>query len=148
VKNIEQISLCIKWTYGLANFAFHHHPSLTPNPTPILLFRHHSAGRLLIKFYEHNTILLSLNLYHTSEHKMQFSIITLILSLGAITSASVLGERQNAGRPVPSGSCCVANTSLKQDTCTSTSGAAGRCVPGGNNCKYLALQRNLEKTHD
>ncbi|KAF4417921.1 hypothetical protein F53441_14493 [Fusarium austroafricanum] len=28
----------------------------------------------------------------------------------------------------------VANTSLKQDDCTSASGQAGRCVPGGNNC--------------
>jgi len=65
---------------------------------------------------------------------MQFSIATIILALGAITSASVIAERQNAGRPVPSGACCVASTSLKQDTCTSTSGATGRCVPGGNDC--------------
>ncbi|KAM0206308.1 hypothetical protein ACHAQI_008409 [Fusarium lateritium] len=28
----------------------------------------------------------------------------------------------------------MANTSLKQDACTSASGQAGRCVPGGNDC--------------
>jgi hypothetical protein len=47
---------------------------------------------------------------------------------------AVLVNRQNGNRPTPSGSCCVANTSLKQDACTATNGAAGRCVPGGNNC--------------
>ncbi|KAI1340833.1 hypothetical protein F5Y15DRAFT_414555 [Xylariaceae sp. FL0016] len=72
---------------------------------------------------------------------MQFSLATLLVGLVAVSSASVVPDsnavlaiRQNAGRPVPSGECCVANTSLKQDTCTSSSGAAGRCVPGGNDC--------------
>jgi len=66
---------------------------------------------------------------------MQFSIATLVLALGTIAAASPLIEmRQNAGRPVPNGQCCVANTSVKQDTCTAAGGAAGRCVPGGNNC--------------
>lgn len=69
---------------------------------------------------------------------MHFSIATILLALSAVTSASVIAERQNAGRPVASGACCVAETSLKQDTCTSPTGT-GRCVPGGGNtnCKHL-----------
>ncbi|PHH50980.1 hypothetical protein CFIMG_004435RAa [Ceratocystis fimbriata CBS 114723] len=40
----------------------------------------------------------------------------------------------NANRPVPTGACCVANTSLKQDVC-SVNGQSGRCVPASvNNC--------------
>jgi hypothetical protein len=80
---------------------------------------------------------------------MQFSITALVLGLAAVASAGIvdtegirnaprsalLFSRQNGNRPVPSGTCCVANTSLKQDACTSVSGQAGRCVPGGNNCK-------------
>jgi len=80
---------------------------------------------------------------------MQFSITTILFSIATITSAaivdvegvrnvprdSILISRQNAGRPVPTGNCCVASTSVKQDTCTSASGATGRCVPGGQNCK-------------
>lgn len=80
---------------------------------------------------------------------MQFSLATLVLGLAAVVSAglvdvegvrnaprsAVLVRRQNDNRPVPNGQCCVANTSLKQDTCTSASGQTGRCVPGGNNCK-------------
>ncbi|KAF9774053.1 hypothetical protein IL306_008017 [Fusarium sp. DS 682] len=78
---------------------------------------------------------------------MQFSIAA-ILGLAAFASAgtmdvegirnaprsNVLISRQNDNRPVPSGTCCVANTSLKQDACTAANGQAGRCVPGGNNC--------------
>jgi len=78
---------------------------------------------------------------------MQLSL-TLLLGLVAATSAgvvntgrartvpreAVLMSRQNGNRPAPSGTCCVANTNLKQDACTSASGQAGRCVPGGNNC--------------
>lgn len=42
----------------------------------------------------------------------------------------------NAGRPVPNGACCVANTSLRQDVCKDASGASGRCVPSGSaNCE-------------
>jgi hypothetical protein len=82
--------------------------------------------------------------------KMHFSHVTSVLfSLAAVASAAVVDTegihnaprdavligRQNQQRPVPNGNCCVANTSLKQDTCTSASGATGRCVPGGNNCK-------------
>lgn len=41
----------------------------------------------------------------------------------------------NANRPVPTGACCVANTSLRQDVCKDGSGASGRCVPSGSaNC--------------
>ncbi|KAF2729991.1 hypothetical protein EJ04DRAFT_474616 [Polyplosphaeria fusca] len=39
---------------------------------------------------------------------------------------------QNAGRPVPDGACCVANTSLKQDVCN-VNGSTGRCVPSAAN---------------
>jgi hypothetical protein len=80
---------------------------------------------------------------------MQFSTLASVLfSLVAVASAgvvdvegiknaprdTVLVERQNQNRPVPNGQCCVANTSLKQDTCTASNGEQGRCVPGGNNC--------------
>ncbi|KAF4345877.1 hypothetical protein FBEOM_168 [Fusarium beomiforme] len=78
---------------------------------------------------------------------MQFSLVTL-LGLAAIASAgtvdvegirnaprsAVLVGRQNGNRPVASGTCCIANTSLKQDACNAANGQAGRCVPGGNNC--------------
>ncbi|EPE33748.1 hypothetical protein GLAREA_06761 [Glarea lozoyensis ATCC 20868] len=67
---------------------------------------------------------------------MQFAIASIILGFAAIASAGVAGDasifaRQNAGRPVPSGNCCVAATSVKQDTCTATNGQTGKCVPGG-----------------
>ncbi|KAH7262849.1 hypothetical protein BKA59DRAFT_540367 [Fusarium tricinctum] len=82
---------------------------------------------------------------------MQFSITALVLGLAAVASAGIVDTEgirnaprsalvfarqngQNGNRPVPNGQCCVANTSLKQDACTSQSGQAGRCVPGGNNC--------------
>ncbi|ETS74010.1 hypothetical protein PFICI_13876 [Pestalotiopsis fici W106-1] len=83
---------------------------------------------------------------------MQISFISVILGLAAISSAaiadvegvrhaprdSIIMTRQsgsaNGNRPTPSGACCVANTSLKQDTCTATDGTQGRCVPGGNDC--------------
>ncbi|KAK4118793.1 hypothetical protein N657DRAFT_582964 [Parathielavia appendiculata] len=69
---------------------------------------------------------------------MHFSMATLVLGLAAFASGlpqdATLAARQNQNRPVPSGSCCVANTNLKQDTCTASNGQAGRCVPGGNNC--------------
>ena len=80
---------------------------------------------------------------------MQFSIVTILLSIATITSAavadvegvrnvprdSILISRQNSGRPVPTGNCCIASTSVKQDTCTTAAGATGRCVPGGQACK-------------
>ncbi|KAJ4985475.1 hypothetical protein SVAN01_09040 [Stagonosporopsis vannaccii] len=62
---------------------------------------------------------------------MQFTIHT-ILSLAAFGAA--FPSPQNAGRPVPNGACCVANTSLKQDVCN-VNGQSGRCVPSAaNNC--------------
>ncbi|KAM0273494.1 hypothetical protein ACHAQH_008317 [Verticillium albo-atrum] len=87
---------------------------------------------------------------------MQFSLATTLLGLAVVACARVtdvsahraaLVNRQNENRPVPSGACCVANTSLKQDTCTSQSGATGRCVPGGNDCGgslSCVEQSNLE----
>ncbi|RGP77546.1 hypothetical protein FLONG3_4331 [Fusarium longipes] len=92
---------------------------------------------------------------------MQFSLATLVLGLAAVASAGIVDvegvrnaprsavnvRRQNDNRPVPNGACCVANTSLKQDTCTSASGQTGRCVPGGNNCGSslsCVEQSNLE----
>lgn len=70
---------------------------------------------------------------------MQLSLATVILGLAAFAAAlpqdsNVLAARQNQNRPVPNGNCCVANTSLKQDTCKAANGQNGRCVPGGNNC--------------
>jgi hypothetical protein len=71
--------------------------------------------------------------------KMQFSLATIVLGLAAVASALPQGSkmvaRQNQNRPVPNGTCCVAETNLKQDACTAANGQAGRCVPGGNNCK-------------
>lgn len=69
---------------------------------------------------------------------MHFYILTTLLTLTTFSSAAAVLPRnpQNGTRPVPSGDCCVANTSLKQDTCTAANGATGRCVPGGNACKF------------
>ncbi|TLD33191.1 hypothetical protein PspLS_00999 [Pyricularia sp. CBS 133598] len=81
---------------------------------------------------------------------MKFSIASTFVTLLAVASAAtvetpeqsldrravLLMERQgaNANRPVPEGSCCVANTSLKQDVCR-VNGQNGRCVPSGSaNC--------------
>lgn len=67
----------------------------------------------------------------------------LVLAMAALTTAMPAAEnpavpaiaaRQNQNRPVPRGTCCVANTSLKQDSCFAANGQPGRCVPGGNNC--------------
>lgn len=70
---------------------------------------------------------------------MHFSLTTVILSLAALAAAlpqdtALVVARQNGNRPTASGTCCVPNTSLKQDACNSDAGA-GRCVPGGNACK-------------
>ncbi|WYZ38704.1 hypothetical protein EsH8_III_000618 [Colletotrichum jinshuiense] len=83
---------------------------------------------------------------------MKFSFQAVFLALTAAAQVSALAvedpamtavrrnvllmERQgaNANRPVPTGACCVANTSLKQDVCN-VNGQTGRCVPAGvNNC--------------
>ncbi|KAL2264536.1 hypothetical protein VTJ83DRAFT_7046 [Remersonia thermophila] len=70
---------------------------------------------------------------------MKFSLTAIVLGLATLAAAApgqdpVLIARQNGNRPVPRGTCCVANTSLKQDLCTAANGEQGRCVPGGNNC--------------
>ena len=68
---------------------------------------------------------------------MQLPLATLFLAVAGLVSAlpqdATIAARQNQNRPVPNGQCCVANTSLKQDTCR-VNGVLGRCVPGGNNC--------------
>ena len=71
---------------------------------------------------------------------MQFTIAS-ILSLAVFAVATP--TPQNAGRPVPNGSCCVANTSLKQDVCN-VNGQTGRCVPSGaNNCMFSNFHTQL-----
>ena len=70
---------------------------------------------------------------------MQFSISATLFALLTLAVATptnpLLSSRQNAGRPVANGACCVAATSLKQDVCN-VNGQTGRCVPAGvNNCK-------------
>ncbi|KAF6804897.1 hypothetical protein CSOJ01_09859 [Colletotrichum sojae] len=75
---------------------------------------------------------------------MQFSVAAIFVGLVAVSSAAIadvegvrnversfllLDARQN--RPQATGNCCIPNTSLKQDSCTDASGAAGKCVPGG-----------------
>lgn len=76
--------------------------------------------------------------------KMKFTIAA-VLSLA--TFAMAAPSPQNAGRPVPNGACCVANTSLKQDVCN-VNGQSGRCVPSGaNNCKCLE-PKNVEGVMD
>lgn len=70
---------------------------------------------------------------------MKFSLTTVVLGLAALGAAIP----QNQNRPVPRGTCCVANTSLKQDICFTASGAQGRCVPGGANCKSFSLSLSL-----
>jgi hypothetical protein len=96
---------------------------------------------------------------------MHFSLATVVLALAATVAAGTLDvevprsaprdslnivERQaasNAGRPVPSGNCCVAEGNLKQDNCKTTAGVAGKCVPGGNACKSLGVMRLESRTH-
>jgi hypothetical protein len=67
------------------------------------------------------------------------TLFTALVGLAAtspISGAAVLArEPQNGNRPVASGTCCIPDTSLKQDTCNPAGGGTGRCVPGGNNCK-------------
>ncbi|KAH9882586.1 hypothetical protein J1614_000822 [Plenodomus biglobosus] len=63
---------------------------------------------------------------------MHFTTTTAIIFLSALAAA--LPSPQNDNRPVPTGACCVANTSLKQDVCN-VNGETGRCVPDDiNNC--------------
>lgn len=62
-----------------------------------------------------------------------------LLSLAALALAAP--RPQNDNRPVPTGACCVANTSLKQDVCN-VNGQTGRCVPSAaNGCKFFQKSR-------
>ncbi|KAK7967185.1 uncharacterized protein PG986_001462 [Apiospora aurea] len=82
---------------------------------------------------------------------MQLSLAPLVLGLAGLSSALIADSAErvrnddhvlvdcanggaNGNRPTPSGQCCVANTSLNEDTCWAAGGQQGRCVPGGNNC--------------
>jgi hypothetical protein len=83
---------------------------------------------------------------------MKFALST-IIAFVAVVSAAVIDEpaivqkRQNNGRPVPNGACCVANTSLKQDVCN-VNGQTGRCVPASvNNCKPYERNDTPSPTH-
>ncbi|CAG8957661.1 hypothetical protein HYFRA_00010528 [Hymenoscyphus fraxineus] len=58
-----------------------------------------------------------------------FALFTLATALAPFNENRSLEARQNENRPVPNGTCCVPNTSLKQDVCN-TEGTTGRCVPG------------------
>jgi hypothetical protein len=89
---------------------------------------------------------------------MKFSVLTAIFTLVALASAiaieehgtpvvrrGVLLERQgaNENRPVPTGPCCVAATSLKEDVCFNN-GQSGRCVPDSvNNCGLEPVKLRL-----
>ena len=66
---------------------------------------------------------------------MKFTTTAIILAISSLADAMPQGAYAN--RPVPTGSCCVANTSLKQDVCN-VNGQSGRCVPdNNNNCKSI-----------
>lgn len=85
---------------------------------------------------------------------MQFSAVATFLSLTVLALANPTPVEprapqapaetptDNANRPVPTGACCVANTSLRQDVCTDGTGASGRCVPSGSaGCKFFTSAR-------
>ena len=55
-------------------------------------------------------------------------------SLDCAAYGGANGGSNGGNRPIPSGQCCVARTSLNQDACIADNGQQGRCVPGGNNC--------------
>jgi len=131
------------------DLVLHHHPQLHSNSPSYL----HSfpAGRTIPNLYTLvvPTIWQNKPKNSSQSFKMQFTF-TAILSLVALTSAaavqsssSPLLSRQNANRPVPSGACCIAATSLKQDVCN-VNGQTGRCVPAGvNNCTYFFFSLRL-----
>lgn len=79
---------------------------------------------------------------------MKFTLISVVAVLAGFAAAQdadastgqIARRQSNAGRPVPSGSCCVANTSLKQDFCQ-VNGQQGKCVPSGSaNCTSCPLR--------
>lgn len=84
---------------------------------------------------------------------MQFTFTTVLALFAAASALTIetplestirrdvlLQERAgvNGNRPVASGNCCVASTSLKEDVCTTAAGANGVCVPLGAsfNCEF------------
>jgi len=101
--------------------------------------------------------LLSFILSFRYNLNMKFSVLT-TFTLVALASAiaieeygtpvvrrEVLLERQgaNENRPVPTGACCVAATSLKEDVCFNN-GQSGRCVPDSvNNCGLEPVKLRL-----
>ena len=99
----------------------------------------------------HFLFIIQHHLYFFTKLKMKFSIPTALLALISCASAIALDstpvrrellERQgaNANRPVPTGACCVAATSLKEDVCFNN-GQSGRCIPASvNNCKIFPAE--------
>ncbi|KAH8894453.1 hypothetical protein GQ53DRAFT_683090 [Thozetella sp. PMI_491] len=61
------------------------------------------------------------------------TVFSVLLSLAATAVAvgPASTPANNANRPIPTGACCVANTSLRQDVCK-VNGATGRCVPANS----------------
>lgn len=111
-------------------YSYLHHPN---NHSIFSYFHIHffpPVGHLLV----YSLISLHSTISTTLIANMQFSIVAVFLGLSAFAMANPMP--QNQGRPVAQGSCCVPNTSLKQDACNSPQGA-GRCVPGGSgtNCE-------------
>jgi hypothetical protein len=102
-----------------------------------------------VGLFKHTSVITTVDLQHLpydtqktrNTSNMKFAVSSILLALLASASASVVTPRAgaNGNRPVASGNCCIANTSLKQDACNSPTGA-GRCVPGGGgaNCELLS----------
>lgn len=129
--------ICIKPCSSSQHFSS---PSPQAQPSFQLSVSLHSfsAGRTIHSFtsnYIYFNLLLKQQSYPL---KMKLSIYSAVLAFAAIASGTAIERRQglNANRPVPSGACCIAATSLKQDICN-VNGQTGRCVPASvNNCKF------------
>lgn len=115
------------------------HSSISIHSLHWLIFFSSPPARSFITYtpYTHS-FLLQLDTHVLRHHSysqieiMKF-IITIIASLAALAAAAP--RPQNDNRPVATGACCVANTSLKQDVCN-VNGVTGRCVPSAaNGCK-------------
>ncbi|TLD19700.1 hypothetical protein PspLS_09681 [Pyricularia sp. CBS 133598] len=67
---------------------------------------------------------------------MQFSFATVIFGLAALAAAgpAAPATELSARATRATGTCCLANKSIKQEICTTETGEAGKCVPGGNAC--------------
>lgn len=83
---------------------------------------------------------------------MLLTIPATLLALLVVTNGAVLDARHHKGatvastgtsatsangnRPHATGACCVPNSSLKEDVCTTAAGAVGKCVPANTaGCK-------------